>query len=444
MNADHRSQLSAYLDGELTPEERAEIERALSSDPALRRELEELRALAADLARLPTPRPPPSLLAGVLARIDSIEQSNGVESDRMPSVPLAAPERPVVRVVDELPPELPAANEPGAWARWGNPLSMLAAACLAVGVGWNLLGRNASLSPPPPSALVAARPGEVSGVLAQAPASDSVRREEAEPAQGGEGAAPRPTGGSRAKRGGAKVEYAPYAPEWEAGDAVADDAPLGRGDAAPGEPPASSPPTDGPASTPKAAGPAAQGAAASASQPSTAESDGDGVADELALEGVEYEASEKKSRARAADADPMASSGASAERLAESSASRREAPAKPAPMPAAAAAPPSGAGAAAPAEEARALAHATLHTELSDALAVLRTRAEARGWSFRVVRGGGALSSDNPRHEVEVVVPAAQAPELQKELATVGRVKIDVPAGAGGAQPVRVVVAWGR
>ena len=45
--------LSAYLDGELTAEEQAEVERLLARSPAARQLLDELRALSSTLQNLP-------------------------------------------------------------------------------------------------------------------------------------------------------------------------------------------------------------------------------------------------------------------------------------------------------------------------------------------------------------------------------------------------------
>lgn len=50
--------LSAYLDGQLSPRERARLEARLADDPALRQALAELRALRAALRHLPPPRVP--------------------------------------------------------------------------------------------------------------------------------------------------------------------------------------------------------------------------------------------------------------------------------------------------------------------------------------------------------------------------------------------------
>ena len=46
--------LSAYLDGELTAEEQAEVERLLAADPAARQLVDELRALSSSLQALPS------------------------------------------------------------------------------------------------------------------------------------------------------------------------------------------------------------------------------------------------------------------------------------------------------------------------------------------------------------------------------------------------------
>jgi anti-sigma factor RsiW len=56
-----------YVSGQLAPEERARVERALSGSPALRRALEEERRLQAAVATAPLPEPPaidPDVLLG--------------------------------------------------------------------------------------------------------------------------------------------------------------------------------------------------------------------------------------------------------------------------------------------------------------------------------------------------------------------------------------------
>jgi hypothetical protein len=74
-NQSENELLSAYLDGELTPAERAEAERLLAESPAARRLLDELRALGSTLQSLPRHELGANLSARVLqdaARRESI------------------------------------------------------------------------------------------------------------------------------------------------------------------------------------------------------------------------------------------------------------------------------------------------------------------------------------------------------------------------------------
>ncbi len=64
------AQLMAYLDGELTVEERAEVERRLASDGHLRALLDQLRAISTGLHRLPRARASSDLLDGIKARLE--------------------------------------------------------------------------------------------------------------------------------------------------------------------------------------------------------------------------------------------------------------------------------------------------------------------------------------------------------------------------------------
>jgi anti-sigma factor RsiW len=59
--------ISAYLDGEVTPEERREVERALERDPQARRLYEELREVRALLRGLREREAPPDLEESVVA-----------------------------------------------------------------------------------------------------------------------------------------------------------------------------------------------------------------------------------------------------------------------------------------------------------------------------------------------------------------------------------------
>ena len=56
---DPRDELNAYLDDELSDEERAELEEAMAADPALRAEHDELAELAQDLRSLGAVEAPP-------------------------------------------------------------------------------------------------------------------------------------------------------------------------------------------------------------------------------------------------------------------------------------------------------------------------------------------------------------------------------------------------
>lgn len=63
-------QLSAYLDGELTADEMAEVRRHLSASETLRGEFEELQQTKRLLGRLQTPDLPPSFTPELWARVD--------------------------------------------------------------------------------------------------------------------------------------------------------------------------------------------------------------------------------------------------------------------------------------------------------------------------------------------------------------------------------------
>jgi anti-sigma factor ChrR (cupin superfamily) len=66
---DIRPELSAYLDGELTPSQRTEVEAHLASCPRCQEELAELKTLAAGMAALPKLEPAPQFLAEVRHKI---------------------------------------------------------------------------------------------------------------------------------------------------------------------------------------------------------------------------------------------------------------------------------------------------------------------------------------------------------------------------------------
>lgn len=65
-----QQQLSAYLDGELAPDDMAEVRRHLTDCPTCQEELEGLRLVKTTLAGLTQPELPADFTAGVWARIE--------------------------------------------------------------------------------------------------------------------------------------------------------------------------------------------------------------------------------------------------------------------------------------------------------------------------------------------------------------------------------------
>src|SRR5437588_10753711 len=66
-----RPLLSAYYDGEATPDERAQIERHLATCPDCRHVLAEYRVIGSDIRALPVPAVPAGLRRDVWKRIDA-------------------------------------------------------------------------------------------------------------------------------------------------------------------------------------------------------------------------------------------------------------------------------------------------------------------------------------------------------------------------------------
>ena len=66
---DIQPELSAYIDGELTPPKRAEVDAHLASCPRCQQELAELKTLTAGMAALPKLRPAPQFLADIRRKI---------------------------------------------------------------------------------------------------------------------------------------------------------------------------------------------------------------------------------------------------------------------------------------------------------------------------------------------------------------------------------------
>src|SRR4051812_21215633 len=69
MTLDDESLLSAYLDGELDPDQRSSIEAALLADPELAEQLRRLAAVRELVAGLPRPAPTVDLAGAIGARI---------------------------------------------------------------------------------------------------------------------------------------------------------------------------------------------------------------------------------------------------------------------------------------------------------------------------------------------------------------------------------------
>jgi len=99
MSEHHRieQQLSAYLDGELTPEWAAEVREHLAGCAACRADLEGLRAVKRLLGALPVPEPPGDLETAILARVERARRWWWLPRPR-PAVALAAAALTVVLV----------------------------------------------------------------------------------------------------------------------------------------------------------------------------------------------------------------------------------------------------------------------------------------------------------------------------------------------------------
>jgi anti-sigma factor RsiW len=152
-------ELSAYIDGDLDDASRARVDAALAADPALRTELDELRAMIGDLA-MPEIAAPAGLLGRVMADVADlpipVAEGDHLASAAGPAVAVAAaaPERRdnVVRV---------------SWWIKGPAASVLAA-LLVVGVGVWVFGNRTAGPPPAASSLVPAAPMAEAPVAAPA------------------------------------------------------------------------------------------------------------------------------------------------------------------------------------------------------------------------------------------------------------------------------------
>ena len=66
-------QLSAYLDGELTEAQRAEVDALLEQDASVRHRLEAMRGTVELISALPRRSAPPSLMEDVMSRLERDE-----------------------------------------------------------------------------------------------------------------------------------------------------------------------------------------------------------------------------------------------------------------------------------------------------------------------------------------------------------------------------------
>jgi len=144
-SAEQLEQLSAYIDGELPPPERAMVERLLAGDAELRRELESMRRAVDAVRALPRERAPAGLAAGVASRI----------------------EQPLYR-------ERVAAAAPQAGTHWGQRVvhvrryAVAAVLLLAAGVGsWAFLGRGTAVHAPVPTEMETQLRREAPGSLGE-------------------------------------------------------------------------------------------------------------------------------------------------------------------------------------------------------------------------------------------------------------------------------------
>jgi negative regulator of sigma E activity len=407
-----RDLLSAWLDGELAPDERDAVDLALQQDPALKAESEALGALVRDLGSMPEQRAPDDFLARVMAKVDDIAKEDDLPAFAAESVNSAPP--------------LELAPVASSWSRLRAPLLYASAAGLALMVGISVVQRE-EMGPPAPAALVAATEnlGPLPGGIGTAPdGGDAVvdlgpveDKGRLAPAQGSRRA-------NRAEAG----EKAVYEAEWEraeappAADAPADFAPdppmAAAAPAEPAEPAAPSAPTVTPDPSPK-----------------TADLDAVALADDVvpsvafrrsarADESLEERAlgpAKRKAEVEAAVVSTASSAGASA-----------PAPARSATVPASS-----------PAEDGASVAQARLATEFTDVLGRLRTTASSHGWAFRVISSPGEVfGPDKGVGVVEFVLPAGQVESLGQALAVHGAWSAPTLAARDGSARVRVAVTW--
>ena len=155
---DPRDELDAYLDDELSEEERARLEEAMASDPSLRAEHDELAALVGDLRSLGEVEAPPNFLAGVMARVEAGEGIGDPlfeDEDEDEDSEETGPGLSLIDGGGDSEPELPDNVVRMPWWVKG-PVLTAVAALLVVGIGYQM--RGDLLGEPPAAAEVAMRP----------------------------------------------------------------------------------------------------------------------------------------------------------------------------------------------------------------------------------------------------------------------------------------------
>jgi len=159
---EHRDDLSALLDGALDDDAAEALERELAEDDALRKEFEELGALAEDLSVLGGVHAPDGFLASVMARVDAGEGvdeplfADGAEGSNV--VPLVRPE--TEEDAAEVAPEVASGDNVVRFPWWlKGPALTAVAALLVVGVGYQLRDPGPS-APPAASEVVAFAPSD--------------------------------------------------------------------------------------------------------------------------------------------------------------------------------------------------------------------------------------------------------------------------------------------
>ncbi len=403
-----RELISAYLDGELGPEERDAFESAMRADPELRQEHDQTARLARGLSELPEIRAPEDFLARVLAQVDALPGQDDVEIHTPMSGMASANSRPEPTVGG-------GAGVIPFWTRVRAPLFYAAAAGLALMVGVSVLERQ-EMGPPKPAALVAASEN-VGPIAGGSPAwkddGDGVADGADRPAR--EAGVPESKRDTRRASGPAKKEEerAVYRAEWEV---AAGAAPGGAEDDAAGAGYAPDPP----ASPPSVASEPAVGATGAV----TSSLDGDAVA------------ANESAGDLAAAAFSRSGRRAEAESQSAPEAKKSAAPAMPAPV--------ASVPASSPAADAQVFAQARLSTEFPDVLSRLRAAASSHGWSMRVLSGGGdELGPTRTEEVVEFVLPSSQIDSLGRSLSAYGTFAPPTASDENaGSTRVRVTVVW--